>query len=78
VVSAEEQSRMAQLIEAISAYLELYHQGKVELVNYDGETLKVHLGGACAGCSMSQWTLAMSIGQTVRHYFPDLKQVEAV
>ncbi|MER3459548.1 MAG: hypothetical protein C4309_13805, partial [Chloroflexota bacterium] len=27
----------------------MYHGGSVEMVDYDGETLKVRFGGACIG-----------------------------
>ena len=39
------QERMAGLINFLSAYVEQYHGGWVRLVEYDGKTLKVELGG---------------------------------
>ena len=50
----------------------------MEFVEYDGKTLQVRLQGACVGCPMSQYTLAMGIGQTVKQYFPELEYVQAV
>jgi Fe-S cluster biogenesis protein NfuA len=38
----------------------------------------VRLQGACDGCPMSKYTLAMGIGQTVKQFFPELESVQAV
>lgn len=67
-----------QLLELISHQIEVSHGGWVEFVEYDGKTLQVRLQGACVGCPMSQYTLAMGIGQTVKQYFPELEYVQAV
>ncbi|RME48039.1 MAG: NifU family protein, partial [Chloroflexi bacterium] len=56
-VEATDEERMEALIELLSAYIEYYHGGKVSLVEYDGETLKVQMGGACEGCPLSETTL---------------------
>jgi Fe-S cluster biogenesis protein NfuA len=39
--------QLAALIQNISAYIEHYHGGSVELVAFDGTTAYVRLGGAC-------------------------------
>ncbi|MCB0001036.1 MAG: NifU family protein [Anaerolineae bacterium] len=67
-----------QLVDLISHQIEVSHGGWVEFVEYDGKTLQVRLQGACVGCPMSQYTLAMGIGQTVKQYFPELEFVQAV
>ena len=69
---------MEDIIAAISHQIEVSHGGWVELVDFDGKTLKVRLQGACVGCPMSQYTLAMGIGQTVKQYFPELETIQAV
>jgi Fe-S cluster biogenesis protein NfuA len=74
---ASDGERMRALIEALSAYMELYHGGGVELVSFDGETLQVRLMGACRGCGLTPLTLHGWIEGTVRPFFPDLKKVEA-
>jgi len=66
------------LIESISAYIDYYHGGSVQMVSYDGETLRVKLSGACLGCPLSPTTLHGWVEGTVRQFFPDLKSVEAV
>jgi Fe-S cluster biogenesis protein NfuA len=65
------------LIQQISAYVEQFHGGKVEVVSFDGKTLKVRLGGACLGCPLLPSTLHGWIAGTVHQFFPDIKVVEA-
>ena len=66
------------LIEQLDAYISHYHGGSVELISFDGKTLKVHLGGACLGCPLSPATLHGWVEGTVRQFFPDIERVEAV
>ena len=70
--------RMKALIENIAAYMELFHGGSVELVEFDGETLKVRLKGHCVGCALSDVTLHGWIEGTAKPFFPHLKKVESV
>ena len=55
--SASPEEQMKALLGHISAYIEHYHGGSVELVSFDGSVLKVRLGGACDGCPLSEVTL---------------------
>lgn len=77
-VEATDTERMAALIETISAYIEYYHGGAVELVDYDGKNLQVRLLGACQGCDLAPVTLHGWVEGTVRQFFPDLGEVTAV
>jgi Fe-S cluster biogenesis protein NfuA len=52
--------------------------GDVELVEVDGGTVKVRLKGACAGCPMSQMTLAFGIEKVLKERIPEVEKVEAV
>ncbi len=74
----DEYKRMQELVETISHYAEIYHNGTVELVAFDGEHVKVHLGGACEGCPLLPWTLTHVVERTIRDLFPNIKSVEAV
>lgn len=64
---------MDGLISQISAYIEQYHGGSVELISFDGEEAKVRLGGACVGCPLSMATLRGWVEGTIRQFFPDVR-----
>ena len=74
--SAEE--RLQALIETLDSYINAYHGGSVQMVSFDGKTLKVRLGGACKGCSLSPATLNGWVAGTVRQFFPEIDRVENV
>ncbi len=71
-VDATDEERLSALIENISAYIEYYHGGWVKLVEFDGKTAKVKLGGACLGCPLLPSTLKGWVAGTVRQFFPDI------
>lgn len=71
------EERMEHLISNISAYIEQYHGGSAELVSFEGETVKVRLGGACTGCPLSTSTLKGWVEGTIRQFFPDVEVVAA-
>lgn len=74
----DEAERMRALIESLSAYMEYYHGGGVQLIHFDGETLEVKMTGACQGCKLTPLTLHGWIEGTVRPFFPKLQRVVAV
>ena len=76
--NATDEERVRALIEALSAYIEQFHGGAVEMVSFDGETLKIKMSGACLGCPLSPVTLHGWVEGTVRQFFPGLKKVESV
>jgi Fe-S cluster biogenesis protein NfuA len=76
--NASEEERMRSLIDMLSGYIELYHGGAVEMVSFDGETLKIRMSGACLGCPLSPVTLHGWVEGSARQFFPDLRKVEAV
>ena len=76
--SSNDEERMRALVETISSYIEHYHGGAVEMVNYDGSRLQVRLTGACDGCELAPVTLHGWVEGTVKQFFPDLKKVEAI
>ena len=73
--SREDQIR--GLIEQISAYIEQFHHGSVELIGVDGDTITVRLGGACAECDLSTQTLQGWVAGTIRQFFPEVTVVAA-
>ncbi len=75
---ASDEERMRAFIEHLSGYIEIYHGGSLELVSFDGETLKIRMKGACVGCSLSSVTLHGWVEGAVRPFFPRLRTVQAV
>lgn len=52
--------------------------GDIELVEIKDGVVKVRLKGACAGCPMSQVTLANFVERELKGMVPEVKKVEAV
>lgn len=52
--------------------------GDVELVDVVDGVVKLRLQGSCAGCPMSQMTLAFGIERVLKEKLPEVKKVEAV
>jgi Fe-S cluster biogenesis protein NfuA len=73
--SSEE--RLRALVDNLSAYIEHFHGGSVELVSYNGNVVTVKLGGACLGCPLSPVTLHGWVEGTIKQFFPDAK-IESV
>lgn len=71
------EQQLYALIDQLSAYIEQFHGGSVEVVSFDGKILAVRLGGACLGCPLSPNTLQGWVRGTVRQFFPDIVVVEA-
>ena len=75
--TASREEQIKDLVERVSAYIEHYHGGSVEMVSLEGDSLTVRLGGACFGCPLSPSTLHGWVQGTVRQFFPEIKVVEA-
>ncbi len=71
------EERIKALIDTLDAYISHYHGGSVQLVHFDGKTLKVRLGGACENCPLSLTTLNGWVAGTVRQFFPEIEKIEA-
>ena len=70
---ATAEQRLSALVEQISAYVEHFHGGSVELISFDGKIARVRLGGACLGCPLLPSTLHGWVEGTVRQFFPDVR-----
>ncbi len=64
--------QMENLIESISAYIEQYHGGSAKLVSFEGNVVKVQLGGSCLGCPLSAATLKGWVQGTIHQFFPEV------
>ncbi|MGW8249788.1 MAG: NifU family protein [Anaerolineales bacterium] len=78
ISNQEYEEQVQVLLEKISAYIEHFHGGSVEMVSLNGDILKVRLGGACLGCPLSPSTLHGWVEGTVRQFFPQITLVEDV
>jgi Fe-S cluster biogenesis protein NfuA len=76
--SFSREQQLKALVENLSAYIEQYHGGSVEIESFDGKVLKVRLGGACLGCPLSPNTLHGWVEGTIRQFFPEIERVEDV
>jgi len=70
---ATAEQRLRALVEQISAYIEHFHGGSVELISFDGKIARVRLGGACLGCPLLPSTLHGWVEGTVRQFFPEVR-----
>ena len=75
MVDANYEQRVRALIEQISAYIEQYHGGKVEMISLEQKVLTVRLGGACLGCPLLPSTLHGWVEGTVRQFFHEIERV---
>lgn len=75
---ATREEQVRALLANISAYIEHFHGGSVDMVALEGNVLRVRLGGACLGCPLLPSTLHGWVEGTVKQFFPDIERVESV
>ena len=74
--TTSQEDQLRGLIDKLSAYVEQFHGGTVEFVSFDGQTLKVRLGGACLNCPLLPSTLHGWVAGTVHQFFPEINVIE--
>lgn len=72
------EERLQALIEKLSAYIEHFHGGSVELISFVDNVVTVRLGGACLGCPLSPNTLHGWVEGTIKQFFPEIEKVQSV
>ena len=72
-----EKERVQDVLDRIRPALQA-DGGDVELVGLEGGVVKVKLVGACAGCPMSQLTLANGVERVLKEEIPEVERVEPV
>jgi len=76
-LSAPAEERLRTLIGQLSAYIEHYHGGLVEMISFQDNVVQVRLGGACLGCPLLPSTLHGWVEGTIKQFFPDVQVIEA-
>ena len=76
-VALDIQQLHALLEKEIIPYVEM-HGGRLELVDVDGWTVRLRLGGACHSCSAQMMTLRIGIERLLRRAINPLIRVEHV
>lgn len=51
------------------------HGGFIELIEVEGDTIKLKMGGGCHGCSSSSATLYQGVAKTIQEKVPEVKKV---
>jgi Fe-S cluster biogenesis protein NfuA len=77
IPEATNEERIKALVDQLSAYIEQFHGGSVELIGFDANVARVKLGGACLGCPLLPSTLHGWVAGTIHQFFPDVR-VESV
>ncbi len=72
------QEKVKEVIEKEISPLLAMDGGSIALVSAENGVVKVKLSGACAGCPMSQFTLANFVEATLKENVPEIKEVIAV
>jgi len=52
--------------------------GDIKFKEYKDGKVKVEMQGSCSGCPSSTMTLKQGVQNVLRHYIPDVKEVEAI
>ncbi len=52
--------------------------GDIKFEKYENGIVKVKLQGSCSGCPSSTMTLKQGVQNLLKHYIPEIKEVEAI
>ncbi|MEM2876349.1 MAG: NifU family protein [Candidatus Bathyarchaeia archaeon] len=69
--------KVKKAIEEIRPYL-VADGGDIELVDVEGDEVRVRLKGSCVGCPMAQMTLRLGVENFLKSRVPEVKRVVAV
>lgn len=51
------------------------HGGYINLIDLQGDTLFIEMGGGCQGCAMSKMTLKQGVERTIKAHVPDIDEI---
>ena len=72
-----EKSAVEKALDKVRPHLQA-DGGDVELIEIQGNVVKVRLKGACSGCPMAMMTLQSGIARILKEEIPEVEKVEAV
>ena len=69
--------QIKELLETRVAPAVASHGGEVNFVEYNNGLLKLQMSGACAGCAGSTATLKYGVENMMKHFVPEIEEIEA-
>ncbi|GIV43526.1 MAG: hypothetical protein KatS3mg035_0649 [Bacteroidia bacterium] len=69
--------RVEEVLDTLRPYLQS-DGGDVQVVDIEGDVLKVKLLGNCENCNMNTMTMKAGLEQSIIKSIPEIKKVEAV
>lgn len=51
------------------------HGGKIEVIDFDNNTLFIKLSGACQGCAAASITLTKGVETQLKQEFPEIEKI---
>lgn len=69
--------QIKELLETRVAPAVASHGGEVNFVEYKDGVLRLQMSGACAGCAGSTATLKYGVENMMRHFVPEIQEIEA-
>ncbi len=76
LVPLDEHSQVEEALDEVRPYIES-HGGALELLEVDGGTVHVRLGGSCHGCAASAMTLRRGVEEKLRERIPWFEEIVA-
>jgi Fe/S biogenesis protein NfuA len=69
------EERITQLLDTHINPAIASHGGFVRLLNVDGSTAELEMGGGCQGCGLAAMTLRNGIESAIKHNIPEIEEI---
>lgn len=70
----ENELKIRNIIDKLRPYL-ISDGGNIEFIKYENDNVYIKMNGACANCSMLDFTLKEGIEATIKEEVPSIKEV---
>ena len=74
-LSGTVEERITQLLDTHINPAIASHGGFVRLLNVDGSTAELEMGGGCQGCGLAAMTLRNGIESAIKHNIPEIEEI---